>query len=246
MGRPFEKHPYNFLKLIIFDLKTGTEVKRISPRIELPLTTFFGCGSGKMVAVTDTSILLMQKGIYKIYEYDYNLNLKDSLSNQTIKWKSYPQEKHDTILQRNEFVADYIGSMIDDVYQYSMMFDIRSFKDKIIVTYNDIYYKGKNTFATKSYDIWEKVNGKWQLRINNAYDIPKEKYQGKSQYDRVSYIFNREYFFKKNKILTLRNGIPLSLNKILSMSKKEYKKLQKEYYSTHSDELFFDVYKIKF
>ena len=68
----------------------------------------------------------------------------------------------------------------------------------------------------------------------------------KGQYKRMGDITKEECFCKDGKIYVLRKGIPLSLNKILSMSKKEYKKLQKEYYSTHSDELFFDVYKIKF
>jgi hypothetical protein len=234
----------NPFTLLLLDIVTGKEIKRIPLPFELPMLSYFG--PTKVVGITDNSIFFSQKRINKIYEYDYNLDLKDSLVNNNIKWKSYPKDKHDTILKSYSEVADRAGTMVEDVYKHSMVFTLYPFDNKVLVSYNDRYYKGKRDYFEASFDVWERKDDGWQLKINNAHDAMLEKHQKKGQYKRMGDITKEECFCKDGKIYVLRKGIPLSLNKILSMSKKEYKKLQKEYYSAHSDELFFDVYKIKF
>lgn len=233
----------NILNLILFDLTTFKEVKRVSPYIHVPLMT--GFSPNKLVCVSDSSILFAQKGVYKIYEYDFNLNLIDSFSNENLKWKAYPTDKHDSIIHKYSAMADMLGMMVNDAIKCSYTLQIYNKDNLLLVTYNDPYNKTVNGYA--SYDVWKKSNNKWELIINNAPDNVQKKFRKKRQYSRLrgglSYRFS---FVKDDRLFILNDGIPVPLNKITKMSNKEFKKFETQYYLKNSDKAILDVFKINY
>lgn len=144
----------NFLNLILLDIKEGKEIKRVTPNMELSLMTYFN--PSKLVTLTDNSILFSQKGIYKIYEYDFNLNLIDSLSNKKLKWKTFPKSKNDEILAKydntSSVLVQRIGDMVNNnVFDYSRVEQMYYFNDKLFVSYRNPY--NKKSATELSYDI---------------------------------------------------------------------------------------------
>lgn len=166
----------NFLNLILLDIKNGKELKRITPNMELSLMTYFR--PSKLVTLTDNSILFSQKGVYKIYEYDFNLNLIDSLSNKKLKWKTFPKSKNDEILVKYDDIINKIpqrlGDMMDNkVLEYSRVIQMYYFKDKLFISYSNPY--SKKTESGISYDIWSKNNNQWVLEKSNIPDDVDKK-----------------------------------------------------------------------
>lgn len=237
----------NFLNLILLDIKNGKELKRITPNMELSLMTYFR--PSKLVTLTDNSILFSQKGVYKIYEYDFNLNLIDSLSNEKLKWKTFPKSKNDEILVKYDDIINKIpqrlGDMMDNkVLEYSRVIQMYYFKDKLFISYSNPY--SKKTESGISYDIWSKNNNQWVLEKSNIPDDVDKKLRKKKAYNRMRYIFENSLFIKGNKLFVLQKGMPYSLNYLFNLTEKEYEDKEKEYYLQNSDKVLIDVFDINF
>lgn len=235
----------NFLNLILLDIKEGKEIKRVTPNMELSLMTYFN--PSKLVTLTDNSILFSQKGTYKIYEYDFNLNLVDSLSNKKLKWKTFPKSKNDEILAKydntSSVLVQRIGDMVNNnVFDYSRVEQMYYFNDKLFVSYRNPYNKKSETKL--SYDIWSKNNNQWVLEKSNIIDDVDKKLRKKKASNRMKYIFNKFLFVKDNKLFVLQEGMPYSLNYLFSLTDKEYEKKEKEYYLQNSDKILIDVFNI--
>lgn len=237
----------NFLNLILLDIKNGKELKRITPNMELSLMTYFS--PSKLVTLTDNSILFSQKGVYKIYEYDFNLNLIDSLSNKKLKWKTFPKSKNDEILVKYDDIINKIpqrlGDMMDNkVLEYSRVVQMYYFNDKLFISYSNPY--NKKTESDLSYDIWSKNNNKWVLEKSNVLDDVDKKLRKKKAYNRMRYIFEKFLFVKDDKLFVLQKGLPYSLNYLFNLTEKEYEDKEKEYYLQNSDKVLIDVFDINF
>lgn len=237
----------NFLNLILLDIKNGKELKRITPNMELSLMTYFS--PSKLVTLTDNSILFSQKGVYKIYEYDFNLNLIDSLSNKKLKWKTFPKSKNDEILVKYDDIINKIpqrlGDMMDNkVLEYSRVVQMYYFNDKLFISYSNPY--NKKTESDLSYDIWSKNNNQWVLEKSNIPDDVDKKLRKKKAYNRMRYIFEKFLFVKDDKLFVLQKGLPYSLNYLFNLTEKEYEDKEKEYYLQNSDKVLIDVFDINF
>lgn len=237
----------NFLNLILLDIKNGKELKRVTPNMELSLMTYFT--PSKLVTLTDNSILFSQKGVYKIYEYDFNLNLIDSLSNEKLKWKTFPKSINDEILIKYDSfpikLTQRMGDMINNkVFDYSRVVKMYYFKDKLFISYSNPY--NKKTESGISYDIWSKKNNQWVLEKSNVLDDVDKKLRKKKAYNRMRYIFENFLFVKDDKLFVLQKGMPYSLNYLFNLTEKEYESKEKEYYLQNSDKVLIDVFDINF
>lgn len=243
----WKEHNNNFLNLILLDIKNGKELKRITPNMELSLMTYFY--PSKLVTLSDNSILFSQKGVYKIYEYDFNLNLIDSLSNKKLKWKTFPKSKNDEILVkyddfRNKIIQRLSDMMNNKVLEYSRVIQMYYFNDKLFISYTNPY--NKKTESDLSYDIWSKKNNQWVLEKSNIPDDVDKKLRKKKAYSRMRYIFEKSLFVKDNKLFVLQKGMPYSLNYLFNLTEKEYEDKEKEYYLQNSEKMFIDVFDINF
>lgn len=243
----WKEHNNNFLNLILLDIKNGKELKRITPNMELSLMTYFN--PSKLVTLSDNSILFSQKGVYKIYEYDFNLNLIDSLSNKKLKWKTFPKSKNDEILVkyddfRNKIIQRLSDMMNNKVLEYSRVIQMYYFNDKLFISYTNPY--NKKTESDLSYDIWSKKNNQWVLEKSNIPDDVDKKLRKKKAYSRMRYIFEKSLFVKDNKLFVLQKGMPYSLNYLFNLTEKEYEDKEKEYYLQNSEKMFMDVFDINF
>lgn len=243
----WKEHNNNFLNLILLDIKNGKELKRITPNMELSLMTYFN--PSKLVTLSDNSILFSQKGVYKIYEYDFNLNLIDSLSNKKLKWKTFPKSKNDEILVkyddfRNKIIQRLSDMMNNKVLEYSRVIQMYYFNDKLFISYTNPY--NKKTESDLSYDIWSKKNNQWVLEKSNIPDDVDKKLRKKKAYSRMRYIFEKSLFVKDNKLFVLQKGMPYSLNYLFNLTEKEYEDKEKEYYLQDSEKMFMDVFDINF
>lgn len=235
----------NFLNLILLDIKNGKELKRVTPNMELSLMTYFT--PSKLVTLTDNSILFSQKGVYKIYEYDFNLNLIDSLSNEKLKWKTFPKSINDEILIKYDSfpikLTQRMGDMINNkVFDYSRVVKMYYFKDKLFISYSNPY--NKKMESDLSYDIWHKKGKQWVLEKSNMLDDVDKKLRKKKAYNRMRYIFNSFLFVKDDKLFVLQKGMPYSLNYLFNLTEKEYEDKEKEYYLQNSDKMLIDVFDI--
>lgn len=243
----WKEHNNNFLNLILLNIKNGKELKRITPNMELSLMTYFY--PSKLVTLSDNSILFSQKGVYKIYEYDFNLNLIDSLSNKKLKWKTFPKSKNDEILVkyddfRNKIIQRLSDMMNNKVLEYSRVVQMYYFNDKLFISYTNPY--NKKTESDLSYDIWSKKNNQWVLEKSNIPDDVDKKLRKKKAYSRMRYIFEKSLFVKDNKLFVLQKGMPYSLNYLFNLTEKEYEAKEKEYYLQNSEKMFIDVFDINF
>lgn len=243
----WKEHNNNFLNLILLDIKNGKELKRITPNMELSLMTYFN--PSKLVTLSNNSILFSQKGVYKIYEYDFNLNLIDSLSNKKLKWKTFPKSKNDEILVkyddfRNKIIQRLSDMMNNKVLEYSRVIQMYYFNDKLFISYTNPY--NKKTESDLSYDIWSKKNNQWVLEKSNIPDDVDKKLRKKKAYSRMRYIFEKSLFVKDNKLFVLQKGMPYSLNYLFNLTEKEYEDKEKEYYLQNSEKMFIDVFDINF
>lgn len=237
----------NFLNLILLDVKNGKELKRVTPNMELSLMTYFT--PSKLVTLTDNSILFSQKGVYKIYEYDFNLNLIDSLSNKKLKWKTFPKSINDEILVKYDSfpikLIQRMGDMINNkVLDYSRVVKMYYFNNKLFISYSNPY--NKKTESGLSYDIWSKKNNQWMLEKSNVLDDVDKKLRKKKAYNRMRCIFENFLFVKDDKLFVLQKGMPYSLNYLFNLTEKEYEDKKKEYYLQDSDKILIDVFDINF
>ena len=102
-----------FIKLSILNKETGNLEKSINLGIDLAGLSYIQ--KNKQIAVTDSSILFTELGIYKIYEFDFNLNLINIIEKKS-KWSKFPNETMKSILKHSK-------EPIDRIYKLSEYWD---------------------------------------------------------------------------------------------------------------------------
>ena len=230
----------DFIKVALIDLKTDNVdfVKSLS--ISYQGLTYFT--PLRMFEVSGNSIFFSELGSYKIYEYDIDFNLKDSISPDCYSkiWKPYPQKKMNKILSNYQDPSSriwYLGSYT----QYYRMNNIYAISEKeLSVSY---FLSGNDMFT----DIWRKENGSWKLYRKALADVSLNNSDRDNRLYTIGWTNLLNGFDAKHgKIYRLDYRLPLDLKSMEQMTDEEVEKFNADYLSEHEKVLVLDLWDYNF
>lgn len=224
-----------FIKLSILNKETGNLEKSINLGIDLAGLSYIQ--KNKQIAVTDSSILFTELGVYKIYEFDFNLNLINTIEKKS-KWSKFPNETMKSILKHSKEPIDRIYKLSEYWDKYNRIFRIYSEKDTLYVFYN----KPLQNYGTL--DIWHKKDNSWILYKENIEDFIDHK-NTKTARNSINYT-SKYILFKENKVYTFDFGIPLSTKKINTLKEEEIDKFKEKYFIENDNVLLLDIFSFRF
>lgn len=224
-----------FIKLSILNKETGNLEKSINLGIDLAGLSYIQ--KNKQIAVTDSSILFTELGIYKIYEFDFNLNLINIIEKNS-NWSKFPNKTMKKILKHSKEPIDRIYKLSEYWDKYNRIFRIYSEKDTLYVFYN----KPLQNYGTL--DIWHKKDNSWVLYKENIEDFIDYK-NTKTARNSINYT-SKYILFKENKVYTFDFGIPLSTKKINTLKEEEIDKFKEKYFIENDNVLLLDIFSFRF
>ncbi len=224
-----------FIKLSILNKETGNLEKSINLGIDLAGLSYIQ--KNKQIAVTDSSILFTELGVYKIYEFDFNLNLINTIEKKS-NWSKFPNETMKSILKHSKEPIDRIYKLSEYWDKYNRIFRIYSEKDTLYVFYN----KPLQNYGTL--DIWHKKDNSWILYKENIEDFIDHK-NTKTARNSINYT-SKYILFKENKVYTFDFGIPLSTKKINTLKEEEIDKFKEKYFIENDNVLLLDIFSFRF
>lgn len=224
-----------FIKLSILNKETGNLEKSINLGIDLAGLSYIQ--KNKQITVTDSSILFTELGVYKIYEFDFNLNLINTIEKKS-KWSKFPNETMKSILKHSKEPIDRIYKLSEYWDKYNRIFRIYSEKDTLYVFYN----KPLQNYGTL--DIWHKKDNSWILYKENIEDFIDHK-NTKTARNSINYT-SKYILFKENKVYTFDFGIPLSTKKINTLKEEEIDKFKEKYFIENDNVLLLDIFSFRF
>lgn len=224
-----------FIKLSILNKETGNLEKSINLGIDLAGLSYIQ--KNKQITVTDSSILFTELGVYKIYEFDFNLNLINTIEKKS-KWSKFPNETMKSILKHSKEPIDRIYKLSEYWDKYNRIFRIYSEKDTLYVFYN----KPLQNYGTL--DIWHKKDNSWVLYKENIEDFIDYK-NTKTARNSINYT-SKYILFKENKVYTFDFGIPLSTKKINTLKEEEIDKFKEKYFIENDNVLLLDIFSFRF
>lgn len=224
-----------FIKLSILNKETGNLEKSINLGIDLAGLSYIQ--KNKQIAVTDSSILFTELGIYKIYEFDFNLNLINIIEKNS-NWSKFPNKTMKKILKHSKEPIDRIYKLSEYWDKYNRIFRIYSEKDTLYVFYN----KPLQNYGTL--DIWHKKDNSWILYKENIEDFIDHK-NTKTARNSINYT-SKYILFKENKVYTFDFGIPLSTKKINTLKEEEIDKFKEKYFIENDNVLLLDIFSFRF
>lgn len=224
-----------FIKLSILNKETGNLEKSINLGIDLAGLSYIQ--KNKQITITDSSILFTELGVYKIYEFDFNLNLINTIEKKS-KWSKFPNETMKSILKHSKEPIDRIYKLSEYWDKYNRIFRIYSEKDTLYVFYN----KPLQNYGTL--DIWHKKDNSWILYKENIEDFIDHK-NTKTARNSINYT-SKYILFKENKVYTFDFGIPLSTKKINTLKEEEIDKFKEKYFIENDNVLLLDIFSFRF
>lgn len=224
-----------FIKLSILNKETGNLEKSINLGIDLAGLSYIQ--KNKQIAVTDSSILFTELGIYKIYEFDFNLNLINIIEKNS-NWSKFPNKTMKKILKHSKEPIDRIYKLSEYWDKYNRIFRIYSEKDTLYVFYN----KPLQNYGTL--DIWHKKDNSWVLYKENIEDFIDYK-NTKTARNSINYT-SKYILFKDNKVYTFDFGIPLSTKNINTLKEEEIDKFKEKYFIENDNVLLLDIFSFRF
>ncbi|MDY6435633.1 MAG: hypothetical protein SPK52_05405 [Synergistales bacterium] len=224
-----------FIKLSILNKETGNLEKSINLGIDLAGLSYIQ--KNKQITVTDSSILFTELGVYKIYEFDFNLNLINTIEKKS-KWSKFPNETMKSILKHSKEPIDRIYKLSEYWDKYNRIFRIYSEKDTLYVFYN----KPLQNYGTL--DIWHKKDNSWILYKENIEDFIDHK-NTKTARNSINYT-SKYILFKENKVYTFDFGIPLSTKNINTLKEEEIDKFKEKYFIENDNVLLLDIFSFRF
>ncbi|MEE3412966.1 MAG: hypothetical protein VZQ58_03690 [Bacteroidales bacterium] len=224
-----------FIKLSILNKETGNLEKSINLGIDLAGLSYIQ--KNKQITITDSSILFTELGVYKIYEFDFNLNLINTIEKKS-KWSKFPNETMKSILKHSKEPIDRIYKLSEYWDKYNRIFRIYSEKDTLYVIYN----KPLQNYGTL--DIWHKKDNSWILYKENIEDFIDHK-NTKTARNSINYT-SKYILFKENKVYTFDFGIPLSTKKINTLKEEEIDKFKEKYFIENDNVLLLDIFSFRF
>lgn len=224
-----------FIKLSILNKETGNLEKSINLGIDLAGLSYIQ--KNKQITVTDSSILFTELGVYKIYEFDFNLNLINTIEKKS-KWSKFPNETMKSILKHSKEPIDRIYKLSEYWDKYNRIFRIYSEKDTLYVFYN----KPLQNYGTL--DIWHKKDNSWVLYKENIEDFIDYK-NTKTARNSINYT-SKYILFKENKVYTFDFGIPLSTKNINTLKEEEIDKFKEKYFIENDNVLLLDIFSFRF
>lgn len=224
-----------FIKLSILNKETGNLEKSINLGIDLAGLSYIQ--KNKQITVTDSSILFTELGVYKIYEFDFNLNLINTIEKKS-KWSKFPNETMKSILKHSKEPIDRIYKLSEYWDKYNRIFRIYSEKDTLYVFYN----KPLQNYGTL--DIWHKKDNSWVLYKENIEDFIDYK-NTKTARNSINHT-SKYILFNDNKLYTFNFGIPLSTKKINTLKEEEIDKFKEKYFIENDNVLLLDIFSFRF
>ena len=205
------------MRMSIYDTKKEKELK--IKNIELPINILFYFEPRDIVSTNGKQIFFTSAANYKIYIYDLNLEITDSIVMNKNYWNPITIQREKQINSKCSTAADIIYDFGEEINDYSSIRRLLSFGKNLIVFYNTIQ-DNKKVFL---YDIWRAdEDGHWRLISENINDYEKEnKTKNKLQ-------AFRNFLFIDNSIYALESGVPVFREDYTSEEKylKAYEKYQ--------------------
>lgn len=155
--------PEESSKLSILNLSTKEIEKVVDLEFLLPLYTLRA--GYNILSINENSILFAQRGDYKISEYDFSLNIINTIENKEIKWNRMPQRLSDSVYASNKYATSMIPFLSRNIDKYNCIHHIYSSDNTLFV-----FYSKSGSYEKKYYDIWAKENGKWVLKKKDISD----------------------------------------------------------------------------
>lgn len=163
--------------LSLMDIENGKIIKTIFPYFALAGFSYFE--PKRLIEVTDNSILYSQVGEYKIIEFDFDLNIIDTISNPNIKWKRMKDKEMNKILEKYPEAAERIYYLDKWDYLSSKTYKIFYNKNYLYVFYGEKRDKDKRGYL--NYDIWKKSSKGWELIKEKIKDYDEDRTNRNSQ-----------------------------------------------------------------
>ena len=223
--------------ITLFNINTLTVEKNIFPHFNNLLLSYFN--PKKNFDVNGNTILWTNRAEYSFLIYDNKLQLQDSISQPVKDWKTLSEKTLKKAHKRNKHDAADIIAIVEkefdkiDKLQWAYIMDTTHILTARIRPYN------KEKFHYAFLDIWQKNNGKWQLKETEIDDsaIKSDTIQRNSF--AINFMSNPEvHFVNNNKIVILsRNGRVAEYP--IGMPAQEY--YQKEWDSWQNNEPFLKI-----
>lgn len=164
-------------RLSLMDIENGKIIKTIFPYFALSGFSYFE--PKRLIEVTDNSILYSQVGEYKIIEFDFDLNIIDTISNPNVKWKRMKDKEMNKILEKYPEAAERIYYLDKWDYLSSKIYKILYNKNYLYVFYGEKRDEDKRSYL--NYDIWRKKSKGWELIKEKIKDYDDNKENRNSQ-----------------------------------------------------------------
>ena len=153
----------NPTKLSLLDMESKSVTKTIN--VDFPLIGFTFMSPYENLSVSDSSIMLSQRGEYKISEYDFDLNKKGDLTTTPEGWKQMPTNLSDSLMNSNPHLANKCAAFMNASEDYSQIQYISADENTLMV-----FYKQRTKDEYLYYDVWNRENGSWKLQYRNICD----------------------------------------------------------------------------
>ena len=230
----------DFVKVGVFDLKTDKIEIVKSFELDFQGLTYFT--PHRLFDVSGDRIFFAHLGSYKIYEYDSNLDLLDSIvaDNSFKGWKTYPKKKMKKVLRKYKDPISRIW-YLNDYTDYSRLNNIYvGGENELIVG----YFLGGNDMLT---DVWKKENGKWKLYRHALSDI---SLNNSDRYNRLYTLgwtnLLNVFDAKQKKVFRINYDLPLDLKRLELMSEDDFEGFKQNYLSEHEQVIVLDEWDYDF
>lgn len=205
------------MRMSIYDTKKEKEVKAIT--MELPIKLLFYFEPRDVVSTNGEQIFFTSAENYKIYIYDLNLDITDSIVFNKNYWNAITREREQQISNKCSSASDIIYDFGDEINGYSSVRRLISFGKNLIVFYSTTQ-NNKRVFL---YDLWrEDENKQWSIVAEDVNDYEK----GNKKKNKLQAF--RKFLFIDNSIYALESGVPVFRENFNSEEKylKAYEKYQ--------------------
>lgn len=230
----------DFVKVGVFDLKT--DKIEIVKSFELGFQGLTYFTPHRLFDVSGDRIFFAHLGSYKIYEYDSNLDLLDSIvaDNSFKGWKTYPKKKMKKVLRKYKDPISRIW-YLNDYTDYSRLNNIYvGGENELIVG----YFLGGNDMLT---DVWRKDNGKWKLY---RHALPDISLNNSDRYNRLYTLgwtnLLNVFDAKQKKVFRINYDLPLDLKRLELMSEDDFESFKQDYLSEHEQVMVLDEWDYDF
>lgn len=133
--------------------------------VDFPLIGFTFLSPYKNLSINSKSIMLSQRGEYRISEYDFDLNKKGDLTAIPENWNQMTMALSYSIMNSSLPLANKCHAFSSAIDEYSYIQSVYSDENSMLVSYK---LRGEESFFY--FDVWSKEEGLWTLKDRNIND----------------------------------------------------------------------------